>query len=494
MLRPLLHISTLTPFLFLQPAIPYFCPCLAYSIMVTAVQCTSFTSLAPEIVTEIWRDLPRRSKTGLLSVSKYWYKLATDIPYLWTDLVFGPAGESTDLPVVSNWLQRSKGLPLSVTIARDPTKFEHSLDGKLITLSEISSILAPQSNSIRTLCLSGPSTNADWIHLFLTSHSFHLLDSVNITLERHWMTIIHEDHSITSMLTRHPTIFYHLDLPALRCLHVSNFTSFWPISSLHLTEVVFGPFMHDSVPSLLQLKQVLESASSLERLGFYQEIPGLDRSDSEQPDGNTAEVSIVLPCLTSLSLRHIPPTSFRPLLSMLEVPKFSNLTIALGNREADLHAQETASILLEQLSVPSVASKVETLTIQSLCQPCGPAFFASFTDLKTLQLDFSYGALPQEYWTALVDPVTGGPQCLPALLNLTLVAVSPIHVQELVYLRQLAHQPTLQSLQLLLPENEAFEAQSPRWSAWLRANVENLLIVGFIDTPLRPRTRGAFEV
>ncbi|KAF8192888.1 hypothetical protein K438DRAFT_2134519, partial [Mycena galopus ATCC 62051] len=336
-------------------------------------------------------------------------------------------GESTDLPVASSWLKRSNGLPLSGTIAQDPTKFEHALDGKLIMLSKIS----------------GPSASTDWIHLFLTSHSFHLLDWINITLERHWMTIIHGDHSIAPILTSHPTIFYHLDLPALRCLHVLNITSFWPISSLHLTEVIFGPFMHDSVPSLLQLKQAFECSV----VGAAWLLPG---------DPGTR----LIWQQTMRQQYRRTPTSFCLLLSMLEVPKFLNLMIALGNWEADLHAQETASILLEQLGIPSVASKVETLMIQGLCQPCPPTFFALFTNLKTLQLDFSYGTLLQEYRTAPVDPVTNDPQCLPVLLKLTLVAVSSIHVQELVYVQRLTQQPMLQSLQLLFLENEASEAQT----------------------------------
>ncbi|KAJ7208925.1 hypothetical protein GGX14DRAFT_395551 [Mycena pura] len=74
-------------------------------------QCTDFTSLAPEIFTVIWRDLPRKTKSHLLSVSKYWHEQAKAISYLWTDLVFGPKAESNDrkngLVAASHWLKWS---------------------------------------------------------------------------------------------------------------------------------------------------------------------------------------------------------------------------------------------------------------------------------------------------------------------------------------------------------------------------------------------------
>ncbi|KAJ7808009.1 hypothetical protein B0H14DRAFT_3762920 [Mycena olivaceomarginata] len=132
----------------------------------------------------------------------------------------------------------------------------------------------------------------------------------------------------------------------------------------------------------------------LERLGFYQQILGLDATALE------VDVPISLPSLTVLSFHHTPPSCFRPFISLLDIPRFNDLTIALD--EPQWSEDENASDLLLQLQDPFIAHQLRKLSIQSLAHPCDTAFFASFPALDTLGLDFSLTALTKEYWVALV--------------------------------------------------------------------------------------------
>jgi hypothetical protein len=148
--------------------------------------------------------------------------------------------------------------------------------------------------------------------------------------------------------------------------------------------------MSEPKPSLLELKQVLESAPLLRRLGFHYEILGLHAADF------TADLSIELPSLISLSLCHTLPSCFLPFISILHIPHFSDLTVALD--ELGWQDTEDPSQLLAGLHSPLVAPRLEKLTIQSLSHPCDPDFFAYFCHLKILRLDFSLSLLGFDLW------------------------------------------------------------------------------------------------
>src|SRR6202000_2225861 len=108
--------------------------------------------------------------------------------------------------------------------------------------------------------------------------------------------------------------------------------------------------------------------------------------------------------------------------------------------------------------------------------PCEADFFHAFPNLHTLGLDFTPPYLPNEYWAALLDPATEGPKSLPALRHLTLVGVEPVYAQELIYLRNSADQERLELLELILPDAEAVNARTTKWTAWLRQNVRCLSV------------------
>ncbi|KAJ6596771.1 hypothetical protein B0H10DRAFT_1959931 [Mycena sp. CBHHK59/15] len=319
-------------------------------------QRTSFHTLAPETIAQIWAALDRKSKTALLTVSKGWRTEAEGNKFLWTNIAFGPKSQKTDLDVAKNWIERSAPLMLSVAISRDPSKIEGSngFPSTLAPLSLIFNLVVAEFGRIKALHIDGPHTNAELISDLLQQHSFP-------HLENHFMTIVHDGAPAVTTMANHPPIFLPLDLQSLLSLHLSNFPTIWPIampSGIRITELVLGK-MSEFRPSLSELKQAWESTPLMERLGFYRQIAGLSLEDL------LVDTSITLPSLTTLSLCHTPPGYLLPLLSVLDIPKFSDLTIALDARYAA--AEDDGPLqLISHLHNPVIAPRIRTLA-----QPTG---------------------------------------------------------------------------------------------------------------------------
>ncbi|KAJ6567055.1 hypothetical protein B0H19DRAFT_1258213 [Mycena capillaripes] len=253
---------------------------------------------------------------------------------------------------------------------------------------------------------------------------------------------------------------------------MSNLPFFWPVSPppTSLTELVLGCQIPGFNPTLQQLKDTLE-----EMLSFNDEF------------------TIILPFVTSLSIRHLPPDSLRRIFSMFVMANFSDLTIALDSR--DILDMDGVLQLVDELHLPEIAARLHTLNIQSLHYECHPSFFWPFDNLTTLGLDFSLG-VGQEFWSALADPNTHGPKFLPKLLHLELVGIEMLYAQEIVQLRKQEGQTALQSLRLVLLNQDVAAASTPHWSAWLCKQVGALTIEGF-DSRRRyeyDAIRGAFAV
>ncbi|KAJ6532155.1 hypothetical protein DFH09DRAFT_1092989 [Mycena vulgaris] len=256
---------------------------------------------------------------------------------------------------------------------------------------------------------------------------------------------------------------------------MSNVPFFWPASPrpTSLTELVLGCQIRGFSPTPQQLKSTLETAQSLIRLGFYGET-GLHPDILSVSD----DFDIILPSVTSLSIRHLPPDSLHRILSTFVMPNFSSLTIALDAK--DIHQMDGAIVLVDQLHRPEIAARLRTLNIQHLFYECHPTFFRPFDNLTTLGLDFSLGALEQKFWSALADPSTHGPRSLPKRSHLALGDIEVLYSQEIVQLRKEEGQTALQFMRLMLPEQDvAAAASSPQWSAWLCKEVGALSIEGF---------------
>ncbi|KAJ7645736.1 hypothetical protein B0H17DRAFT_1215973 [Mycena rosella] len=407
--------------------------------MPSAVSRVPLLSLAPEIITEIWVNLMRQSKSRVLAVSRAWQAQARAIPHMWTEFEFGPGSIPNDLLIANRWLGDSGALTIAVTIRRPP------------------------SGDVKTPPYSACESNVDIIQTFIASVGFSTsLKSLVVILEGHWLRTVRNLPTPSAILTNHPSPFYHLNLPSLVFLHMSNIPPFWPTApatGISLTEVVLGLQIDGLVPSLRELKDALESAPVLVRLAFHR--------------------------LTHDSLRR--------LLSILVVQRFSDLTISLHPDETS-GTHENALQIVEQLHIPEFATALRTLNIQNFAPHCDPAFFKPFQNLQTLRLDFTPGSLSTAFWAALVGPTTDGPKSLPALRSLTLVGLNVIHVQEIVHLRNLAAHPRLELLELILEQKDAVVARSFRWSAWLEKNVGVLSIAHFVDKRRYDSTRSRFNV
>ncbi|KAJ7688266.1 hypothetical protein B0H17DRAFT_1203062 [Mycena rosella] len=430
--------------------------------MPSAVSRVPLLSLAPEIITEIWVNLTRQSKSRVLAVSRAWQAQARAIPYMWTEFEFGPGSIPNDLLIANRWLGDSGALTIAVTIRRPPSG---NVTGGLSVASILEEFVQPISYRLKHLHISACELNVDIIQTFIASVGFSTsLKSLVVILEGHWLRTVRNLPTPSAILTNHPSPFYHLNLPSLVSLHMSNIPPFWPTApatGISLTEVVLGLQIDRLVPSLRELKDALESAPVLVRLGFFQELP-------YQP-ASAENLSISLPTVTSLAFHRLTHDSLRRLLSILVVQRFSDLTISLHPDETS-GTHENALQIVEQLHIPEFATALRTLNIQNFAPHCDPAFFKPFQNLQTLRLDFTPGSLSTAFWAALVDPTTDGPKSLPALRSLTLVGLNVIHVQEIVHLRNLAAHPRLELLELILEQKDAVVARSFRWSAWLEKN------------------------
>jgi hypothetical protein len=84
--------------------------------------------------------------------------------------------------------------------------------------------------------------------------------------------------------------------------------------------------------------------------------------------------------------------------------------------------------------------------------------------LENVRLNF-HGAsgLTLEFWDSLANSRHGTPAFLPNLRRLLLAGVHPGHAQELIWLRQTALQPRLQSLELgLFQRDELCAGPTPQ--------------------------------
>ncbi|KAK7038473.1 hypothetical protein R3P38DRAFT_2906165 [Favolaschia claudopus] len=387
-------------------------------------------------MSEIFALLPRPSRSAVLQVSKVFMATAEATKTLWTDLDFGPASEEQDLVAAGQWMKRSGSLLLNVIIRRDPARVDHLNSPPLMRLGHILQIISLAPHRIRELTFQGPHTDAETVHDFLLMHSFPSLLSLTIKLETHWITI-----------------------------------------------VVFGPTGGIRAPPL-QFKEALESSPNLERLGFIRELLGMDQQD-------LSGLTVVLPALTTLAFHNTPPSLLYPLLSAFDMANFTTILIALSTGDGQDGDHPTQ--LIATLHDPFIASRIRSLTIRSLAYPCEPFFFAPFTALQTLALDFS-GSLPREYWTALADPACGGPERLPDLRNLQLVNVQPAQAQEIVMLRRNENQADLLCLELHLFRLDALHARRRQWSAWLQAKVSTFSIYDIADARTYRQNRGFFAL
>ncbi|KAJ7216407.1 hypothetical protein GGX14DRAFT_391236 [Mycena pura] len=265
-----------------------------------AEQRTSFESLATEIQTEIWADLPRQTKSSILQVCKAWKERAMGIPYLWTDFSFGPGLMHEDLAVARRWLGYSVNAKISASID-SPLLHEVSLN-----LLSILELLAPESPRLHSLSITLPDSHAHTVHSFLVARPLPALSSLSVMLEHTWLSVITHDNRQSLVQP-----FQLLLSPMLTSLHLANVPIMWPASAMSLTEVVLGTQNADVVPSFFELKQALEALPALARLGFYREPPNLQRSDL------AGDQTITLPTVTSLSIRQIRPEAFHDIIHVL---------------------------------------------------------------------------------------------------------------------------------------------------------------------------------
>jgi hypothetical protein len=160
-------------------------------------------------------------------------------------------------------------------------------------------------------------------------------------------------------------------------------------------------------------------------------------------------------------------------LRCLDAPLLDALTI-------DLRIGRGSSDELKHLlHDPSFTSHLRTLNLHSLHHSLTGdfTFFEHLYMLESVRLNF-HGAsgLTLEFWDSLANSQHGTPAFLPNLRRLSLAGVHPGHAQELIWLRQTALQPRLQSLELgFFNETNYAQAQSPAWRSWLSNNVDILV-------------------
>ncbi|KAK7041230.1 hypothetical protein R3P38DRAFT_3179854 [Favolaschia claudopus] len=157
----------------------------------------------------------------------------------------------------------------------------------------------------------------------------HSLRQLTIDLEPHWMAIV--DHGAPLVVTlAHTLPLFHstynlVNLSHMHIIHFPSLLSASPRNQNHLTEILFGP-IGELRPSSLRFKEALESATSLERLGFLREVMCLSA-----PELSTMATT-TLPSLTTLAFHHTPPSLLHALVSSLDMARFTTIVISHKRR------------------------------------------------------------------------------------------------------------------------------------------------------------------
>ncbi|KAJ6450287.1 hypothetical protein C8R45DRAFT_1128088 [Mycena sanguinolenta] len=163
-------------------------------------------------------------------------------------------------------------------------------------------------------------------------------------------------------------------------------------------------------------------------------------------------------------------------------------------------APSVTSILLQDLVLGQISEHSPSLLEPKQALESAPLLkrLGFYHQLESLSLYFSALGLQHHYWEALTatgsESGGGGVISLPGLLTLTLLDVPPVLAQQLVFLRAHSKQRKLRTLELLLTDNEARNANTIQWSAWLRKHVDELSIVNICRLSSHKLKRGVFEI
>lgn len=138
--------------------------------------------------------------------------------------------------------------------------------------------------------------------------------------------------------------------------------------------------------------------------------------------------------LRYLALRDLEPEFAAQLLHMSRYSALTHLVIDLSRGYAAMPRNYT--VFAHSLKAHPIAAQITALDLRALACHAGiysatlDLFFWSWPTLERLSLDFN--TLSPGYWRALCSSHQG---CVPALRHLYVMEISPLDVQEFVFLR-----------------------------------------------------------
>ncbi|KAF8440350.1 hypothetical protein L210DRAFT_3630518 [Boletus edulis BED1] len=388
-------------------------------------------------------------------VCQHWRNVALSMPSLWTTIVVTPE-ERPPYEPVSTLLERSKSLPIDITVSYDhldeyEDDFEPPSDADLEILF---AMLIPHIHRWRTMKV----TVSEYHHMyaFLSAVSDH---SVPAAPQLTTLELYLYDYPVA---LRYPSMTKHLTLFAgsaplltrivLWGVHV-DWDQPWVASASNLTDLELAYHSEDVRPSWAQFSTILRSASVLQKLSLCRSGPsGEPPSWSIEPTpGGPADVNapIQLVRVTDFVLESDTQARIIGLFRKFYMPALKHLYLNPGGDYdedfGDLFRELTRPASPVQEQPRSVASCLENLEICPFpCHgvECIEMLYGELQNLRSLTTSLYYS--DSFFFDFISTPCTlpgRGDIWLPRLATLYVQGASGIRLRKLILQRKEARVP-----------------------------------------------------
>ncbi|KAF8441057.1 hypothetical protein L210DRAFT_3539010 [Boletus edulis BED1] len=418
-------------------------------------------------------------------VCQHWRNVALSTPSIWTTIVVTP-GEHSPYEPVSTLLERSKSLPIDITVSYSDLEddFEPPSDADLDILF---AMLIPHIHRWRTIKV----TVSEYHHMyaFLSAVSD---PSVPAAPQLTTLELYHYEDIGNLDAFQHPRMANHLTLFAgsaplltrvvLWGVHV-DWDQPWVASASNLTDLQLAYHAEDIRPSWTQFSTILRSASVLQKLSLRQSGPSGEPpvwSIEPTPEG-PADVNapIQLVRVTDFILEYNTQARTIGLLRKFYLPALKHLAldseVYIGDDFGDLFRELTRPASPVQEQPRSLASRLESLKIPALpCDvECFKTLYGELQNLRSLNLLLYY--YDPFFLNIISTPCTlpgHGDIWLPRLATLYVYGASWIALRNIVLQRKEAGVPLTS---LYVDQECPLDAENVDW---LKENVKTFKFIG----------------
>ncbi|KAG6335962.1 hypothetical protein ID866_3115 [Astraeus odoratus] len=415
-------------------------------------------------------------------ICRHWRNVALETPSLWNKIYISD-DDSPPFDRVTTYLQRSKSLPLDITIGWEPSDYVEQLVElpEDVDFEALLALLVPHIPKWRYLRVDV--TSYEHMFIFLKTVADPSIPAASQLEELE----LHHYEDSESLIFLRPDLAHHITIfngstPPLKSVDLWGVHVDWNQSwlrSANLLALQLAYHTEDVRPSWAAFSTMLRRSPALEMLYLISSGPSGPPSEwiiepgAVEWDADTSS-PILLQSLTELVLAFNPPSYVAELLRRLCMPGLKRLTLDFADDDyTDLVLQlvgPATSVLTPFGGRPrSLLRTIEDLKIAGL--PCDnrsvDRLYDQLVNLKTLNLSMIYLALP--FFDRLFPhqtPSGSSSVVLPALTSLSVSGVAGERLRELVTARKDAGVP----LRTVYVEQDS-EIEDVDL-AWLRDNVE----------------------